>query len=131
MRNRALSLAVVLIVLLLVSACTSKPAVPNDAPDGMWSGNYELSSDRRESISVDLQWEGENLRGVVHAGQRPLPITKASFKPDTGAIRMEFDAEGPGGRTVHYVIDGKVTGNMMTGTWSHDDQHGDFRVTKQ
>ena len=44
---------------------------------------------------------------------------------------MEFDAEGNGGRTVHYVIDGKVDGDTMTGTWTHDDQRGDFRVMKE
>ena len=44
---------------------------------------------------------------------------------------MEFDAEGNGGRIVHYIVDGKVTGNTMTGTWTHDGQRGDFRATKQ
>jgi 2-oxoglutarate dehydrogenase E2 component (dihydrolipoamide succinyltransferase) len=29
------------------------------------------------------------------------------------------------------VIDGKVDGNAMTGSWKHDDQNGDFKVTKQ
>jgi hypothetical protein len=32
---------------------------------------------------------------------------------------------------VHYVIEGKVEGNMMTGNWRHDDVSGDFQVTKQ
>ena len=117
--------------LLLLAACTSKPAASNDSPDGTWSGDYGPNSDRRESITVDLQWEGANLRGVVKAGQRSLPIRKASFKPDTGDISIEFDAQGNGGQTVHYVIDGKVAGNTMTGTWTHDDQRGDFRITKK
>jgi hypothetical protein len=59
-----------------------------------------------------------------------MPITKASFQRDTGAITMEFDAEG-NGRTVHYVAEGKVNGNAMAGTWTHDDQRGEFRVTKE
>src|SRR5205085_7842316 len=100
MRNKALSLA---FTLLLLSSCASRPAVSNDAPSGTWSGDYELSADRRESIQVDLKWESSNLRGVVHAGNRSLPINKASFKPDTGDISMEFDTEGNGGRTVHYM----------------------------
>jgi len=118
------------IVLFTLVSCSSQPAASNNAPSGKWSGEYQLSADRTEPISVDLNWENENLRGVVHAGARSLPLTKATFKPDTGAIIMEFDTEG-NGRTVHYVIDGKVNANSMTGTWTHDDQHGDFRVTKQ
>ena len=116
---------------LLLAACASKPAASNGSPSGTWSGDYSPNPDRRESITVDLRWEDANLRGVVKAGQRSLPITKASFKPDTGAISIEFDAQGNGGQTVHYAIDGKVAGNTMAGTWSHDDQHGDFHVTKK
>jgi len=119
------------IAFLLVAACTSQPVVSNDAPSGKWSGEYEVGSGRHESISVELQWEDTHLRGVVQTGFRSLPLTKASFQPDSGVIALEFDAEGPGGRTVHYVVQGKVAGNTMTGTWTHDNQHGDFRVTRQ
>src|SRR5262245_57954108 len=121
------------IALILLSACTSQPTVStsSELPSGMWSGDYALDGDRREPIRVDLRWEGANLTGLVYAGPRSLPLTKASFKPETGAISMEFDAEGNGGRIVHYVIDGKVSGDVMTGTWTHDDQHGDFRVKKR
>src|SRR5262245_3268410 len=121
-------------LLLLLSSCTSQPQAvsPSKAPPtGSWSGDYALSPDRREAISVELRWENTNLRGVVRAGFRSIPLTKAAFKPETGAISMEFDAEGNGGRTVHYVIDGKVDGDTMTGTWTHDDQRGDFRVMKE
>jgi hypothetical protein len=129
----AKSAAWLAIAFLLVScfSCTSQPAVSTEPPTGRWSGDYEVSSGRRESISVELRWDDANLRGEVHSGFRSLPITKASFQRDTGAIALEFDAEGPGGRTVHYVIEGKVAGNTMTGTWTHDNQRGDFRVTKQ
>jgi hypothetical protein len=124
-------IVVLLLSFFVFTACTAKPVVSSQAPSGSWSGDYEVASERREAIGVDLRWEGSNLRGVVHAGARSLPLTKASYQSDSGAISMEFDAEGNGGRAVHYVIDGKVSGNTMSGTWTHDDQHGDFRVTKQ
>jgi hypothetical protein len=130
MINKALSFTFT-ITLLLLSACKPQPAVSNQAPGGTWSGEYSLGPDRRESISVNLRWEDGNLRGIVNAGPRSLPLTKASFTAETGAISMEFDAEGNRGRTVHYIIDGKVNGNTMTGTWTHDDEKGDFRVTKE
>jgi len=60
-----------------------------------------------------------------------MDLSKASFKPETGAISLEFDAQGNGGQTVHYTIEGKVEGNTMTGTWTRDAQRGDFRVTRQ
>ena len=119
------------LVFVSLGACSSKPVISNDAPSGTWSGDYGPNSDRRDSITVDLRWEDTNLRGAVHTGARSLPLTKASFQPGTGAITMEFDAQGNGGQTVHYAIEGKVDGNTMTGSWTHDSQRGDFKVTKQ
>jgi hypothetical protein len=120
------------LLLLALCACggSSAPAASNDAPIGSWSGDYAVG-ERREPISVDLRWESDSLHGVVHAGFRSIPLTKASFKRETGDVTMEFDAEGNRGRPVHYVIEGKLNGNAIAGTWTHDDEHGDFKVSKQ
>ena len=122
-----------LIIALLIASCASKPAVPvSDAPpSGNWSGDYGSNAERREPVGVDLRWEGANLSGAVRLGVRSLPFTKASFTPATSVITLEFDAQGNGGQIVHYLIEGKVTGNTIAGNWSHDDQRGDFRVTRQ
>jgi hypothetical protein len=121
-----------LFIALLIASCASKPAASaSDPPSGKWSGDYGPDASRREPVAVDLQWEGGNLGGAVRIGVRSLPLTKASFTPATGAITLEFDAQGNGGQLVHYVIEGKVEGNMMTGNWHHDDVRGDFKVTKQ
>jgi hypothetical protein len=120
-----------LIALLLVS-CSSKPAPAADAPpSGRWSGDFGPDAVRREPVAVDLRWEGAALNGSVKVGVRSIPLTKASFTPTTGAITLEFDAQGSEGQPVHYVIDGKIDGNMMAGTWHHDEVSGDFRVTKE
>jgi hypothetical protein len=123
---------IVFIALLFAAGCASKPATSSsaDSPSGAWSGEYGPGSSLRDSIRVELHWENGDLRGLVHAGPRSMPITKAAFQRDTGAITMEFDAEG-NGRTIHYVAEGKVDGKSMAGTWSHDDQRGEFRVTKE
>ena len=126
------NIACLAVVLLLLAACTSsKPAPAAPAPSGKWSGDYGPSADRRDDVTLELKWDNSNLSGVVRAGPRSFPLTNVSFKPDTGAITMEFDAQGNNGRTVHYTIDGKVNGNVMAGSWTHDDQRGDFHVTRQ
>ena len=122
------------LLVLLLAACASKPAASAEAgppPSGSWSGDFGPDAERRESVRLDLNWEGKNLRGVVHSGVRDLEISKAFFNPETGAITLEFDAQGNGGQIVHYVIDGKVAGNTMAGSWVHDTQRGDFKVTKR
>jgi hypothetical protein len=120
-------------IALLLASCTSKGPVPaaDAPPSGRWSGDYGPDAVRRESVAVDLRWEENNLTGSVKVGVRSIPLTKATFMPATGAITMEFDGQGPEGQPVHYVIDGKVEGNMMLGMWHHDDASGDFRVTRE
>ena len=120
-----------LAALFFITACASKLAAPASPPAGTWSGDYGPDAERREQIQLDLTWEGSNLRGVLHAGFRELPVSKVSFKSDTGAITMQFDAQGNNGQTVHYVIEGIVKGGTMMGTWNHDSMRGDFRLTKR
>jgi len=122
-----------LVVALLLTSCTSKPATPaaDAPPSGRWSGDYGPDAVRRESVAVDLRWQENNLNGSIKIGVRSIPLTKATFTPSTGAITLEFDAQGNEGQPVHYIIDGKIEGDMMTGTWHHDEVSGDFRVTKE
>jgi hypothetical protein len=116
--------------LLLLSACAPKTGPNTALPSGTWSGDYGPDAERRDPVTLDLRWDNTTLRGTVHAGPRSLDVSQALFKPETGAINIQFDAQA-GGRTVHYVVDGKVDGNRMSGTWTHDGQLGDFKVTKQ
>jgi hypothetical protein len=117
-------------LLLLLSACAPKPVTSGGPPSGTWSGDYGPDTDRRDPVKLELKWEDTNLRGTVRAGTRSIDLTQASFKADTGAIKLEFEAQA-NGRPVHYVVEGKVDGDKMSGTWSHDGQQGDFRLTKQ
>ena len=119
-------------IALLLASCTSKSGPAADAPpSGRWSGDYGPDAVRRESVALDLRWEGNNLNGSVKVGVRSIPLTKATFTPATGAITLEFDAQGSEGQPVHYVIEGKIAGDMMTGTWHHDNVSGDFRITRE
>jgi hypothetical protein len=117
--------------LFFMTACASKSAPSADPPSGTWSGDFGPDAERREQVRLDLTWEDSKLRGLVRAGFRELPVSKVSFKPDTGTITLEFDAQGNNGQTVHYVIEGTVRGDAMTGSWSHDGLRGDFRLRKQ
>jgi hypothetical protein len=66
----------------------------------------------------------------VNPGPNAVPLTKASFVQDTGAVTMEASAPGSGGKTVNFAVEGKVADGVMTGTWTHDDKKGDFKITK-
>src|SRR2546430_13615671 len=71
-------------VLFYLTACASKQVPSTGPPSGTWSGDYGPDAERREQIRLDLKWEDSNLRGVVRAGFRDLPVSKISFKPESG-----------------------------------------------
>ncbi|HEY2380496.1 MAG TPA: hypothetical protein VGK48_04870 [Terriglobia bacterium] len=117
-------------IFMLLAACGPKAGPSTAPPSGRWTGDYGPNAERRDPITLDLKWDNTTLRGTVQAGTRSLDVTQAVFKPEMSAINIQFDAQA-NGRTVHYVVDGKIEGNKMAGTWSHDGEQGDFQLTRQ
>ena len=130
MRLRVLaSFAVVACLLMVISVF----AQGSDPLSGTWTGDWGPSPSDRNDVTLVLKWDGKALTGNVTAGTNisaPIPIQKGTFDPKTGAVHMEADAMSRG-RSVHYVIDGKVEKNTMTGSWNHDNRKGDFKITKK
>jgi hypothetical protein len=103
-----------------------------DPITGSWAGDWGPSANDRNQVTVDLKFDGKTLTGTVNPGPNAVTLTKSTFDPATGNVHMEADAKNPrGGAVVHYVIDGKIAGNTMTGTWNHDNRKGDFKITKK
>ncbi len=121
-----------LVACLAVSATVfSQGKAAPDPLSGTWVGDWGPSPGDRNSVSVDLKWDGKALTGTVNSqGASPVQLQKSTFDPKTGTVHMEADAQSRG-RTVHYVIDGKVEKNSMSGSWTHDNRKGDFKLTKK
>src|SRR3954462_6289902 len=84
----------------------------NDPLTGTWTGDWGPNAGDRNTISVDLKWDGKALTGTVHSVnfQRPdVMLKNSTFDTKTGAVHMEADVPGQrGGPAVHFVIDGKL-----------------------
>ena len=130
------SSGIVFLFTFLVLAVPSFAAQRGSDPlTGTWTGDWGPSPGDRNTVSVDLKWDGKVLTGVVHSinFQRPdVTLQKSTFNPATGAVHMEADVPNPkGGPAIHYIIDGKVENGVMSGTWNHDNRKGDFKITKK
>ena len=134
-------------LLVVFSACSSEPAAPaadtpansaapaaapsGDPLSGTWSGDWGPDARDRNDVTLELKYDGTALTGTVNPTTQAIPLKSASYAPDTGVVKMEADAPGRGGTTVHFMIDGKLEGNTMSGSWTHDDKKGDFKITKK
>ena len=126
LRNFAF-LSLVVCLVMVVSA------LAQDAVSGTWSGDWGPSPGDRNTITLDLKYDGKALTGSITGGQNvsgTIPLQKTTYDAKTGTIHMEAEANSRG-RSVHYVVDGKVDKNTMTGTWNHDNRKGDFKLTKK
>ena len=116
--------------------CSSEPA-PADQPSskdplsGEWTGEWGPTSDRQTSVTLELKWDGKTLEGTVNPGRSPIPLSKATFDPQSQVVTMELDAPNSTREIVHYVVKGMVDGTTMSGTFDRAGETGTFNLRKQ
>jgi hypothetical protein len=107
----------------------------SDPLTGTWTGDWGPNAADRNTVSVDLKWDGKALTGVVHSinyQRADVTLQKTTFNAASGAVHMEADVMNPrGGAAVHYIIDGKLANGSMSGSWNHGNSKGDFKLTKK
>jgi hypothetical protein len=128
MQARILSRAVALVSFALLASV----ALAQQGPlSGTWTGDWGPSAADRNQVTVELKWDGKALSGLVNPGANAVELKKCSFDAKSGMVHMEADAKSRRGADVHYMIDGKLDGNVLSGTWNHDARKGDFKITKK
>ena len=107
----------------------------SDPLTGTWTGDWGPNAADRNTVSVDLKWDGKALTGMVHSinyQRGDVMIQKSTFVAATGAVHMEADVANPrGGAAIHYIIDGKLAAGSISGSWNHGASKGDFKLTKK
>ena|SRR3989442_15829865 len=127
MRVKAVYLVIICFAMAASGAALQKSS---DPLSGTWTGDWGPSAADRNSVTVELKWDGKVLTGTVNPGPNAVELKNCTFDPDTGAVHMEADAKGRRGNEIHYLIDGKVDNNTMTGSWNHGNRKGDFKITR-
>jgi hypothetical protein len=118
---------------MAIPTLAQRGAAPADPVTGTWTGDWGPNAADRNQVTVDLKWDGKVLTGVVRTANRPeVNLSNSTFDATTRTVKMEAEAKNP--RTnanMKYVIEGKVDGTSMTGSWNHDNAKGDFKLTKK
>jgi len=113
-----------------VADAPSASSTPTDVLTGTWTGDWGPSEDRRNLVTMALDWDGTHVTGALNPGVNALAITRGSFAADTGVLTLEADGNGADGKNVHYTMEGQLTDGMITGTWMDGDKKNDFKLKK-
>jgi hypothetical protein len=128
MFRKSVSLACLLLCFAGVVVAAANAA---DPLTGTWSGDWGPSPSDRNPVTVELKYDGKTLSGTVNPGASAVALKNCTFDAKTGTIHMEADTKNRRGSDIHYVIDGKVDKDTMSGSWNHDNRKGDFKITKK
>jgi hypothetical protein len=111
------------------SAQTGHPA------KGSWIGYWGPASQMRNRILLVLDWEDRGLVGTINPGRNAVSVRNASIDYATWTMTVEADMPLDGGGTAPYVATGKLenlgswVNRRYTGTYTHGDESGVFRMT--
>jgi hypothetical protein len=119
----------IILLLILGGFLTLRLKEGEDPLTGTWIGTWGPTPIHRMHVIVELRWNGKTLTGAANSGEQVIEFRNSSFDPRTGAVHLEADALSAG-NVAHYVINGKVDGRAMFGTWKHGDRKGDFKLLK-
>jgi len=130
------SLLCLIAIVGLLASCAPAPSSKDqssstDPLSGTWVGEWGPSPDRQSSVTVELKWDGTALKGTVNPGRNAIELSKATFDPQSQAVSMELDAPGANRNIVHYVVNGKVSGTTMSGTFDRGGETGTFKIEKR
>lgn len=119
---------ILFLCLLLIAPYSSSAA---DPISGTWKGQWGPTPQRQTDVTVEFKWDGKNLYGTVDPGGNSYEFTKASFDPQTNAVKMELDGPNSRREKVHYFIEGRISGKVMSGTFNRGGEKGTFRIQKR
>jgi len=102
---------------------------------GTWSGDWGPTPTHRNQVTIVMNWDGKNVTGIINPGPDVIPMRVVTLDSTKWTVHIEADAKDHSGNPVRFIIDGKLDNILsykrtLTGTWSHGDVKGDFKVTR-
>ena len=103
---------------------------------GSWIGEWEGNQEHGEFVLVVMDWNGEEISGVINPGTDNIEITRATLNPDGWVVQIDATDEDAEGGAVHYQIEGRIENlelpdRSIVGTWKHERGNGAFEVSRQ
>jgi hypothetical protein len=102
---------------------------------GTWHGSWGTNEKYRTPVTLVLDWDGDNITGVLNPGLRSSPIEKTSLDAAGWKFHFESNLKERTGTSVHISADAKIEdvtnpNRRLEGTWTQGGQTGDFKAVR-
>jgi len=133
MRVPAFFLTALVVCLVFVAPVIAQEGHPLK---GSWLGTWGPSEDHTNVVVVIMDWDGQQITGMINPGTDNIAMENATLNPEGWAVRFEAKGQSRTGETLNYVIEGTIENlpfndRFIRGTWRHQSASGPFEVTRQ
>lgn len=102
---------------------------------GTWYGDYGVGTADRSHLTIELQWDGKNVTGVINPGPDSFPVKVCTLDSSKWTVHMEADGKDGKGQPSHFVADGKLENvgsynRTITGTWNYGPTKATFKLRR-
>ena len=102
---------------------------------GIWYGDWGANATQRNHLTIQLQWDGKNVTGLVNPGPDSYPLKVVTLDSSKWTVHIEGDAKEDKGATAKLVADGKLENigsynRTITGTWTQGATKGTFKLKR-
>ena len=132
---RALTCILTFSLICLASAAPAR-AQEGFPLKGSWIGTWGPSQNHSNDVIVVINWDGKSISGTINPGTDEIKIKNATLNPEGWVVHLEGDAKDKAGKTITYIIDGKIENlpkrdRTVVGTWKTATENGPFKITRQ
>ena len=119
--------AMFLLAMVLLSSAWQVNAQEGHPIKGSWIGEWQGNEAMGDFILLILDWDGENIHGMINPGTDNLEIDEATLNPKDWSVRIEAG---------DYVITGKfqnleLPSRSIVGNWRGPEGRGNFEIVRQ
>ena len=99
---------------------------------GTWHGSCGPNANDRTSVTLVMDFDGDNVTGQMNPGLRSVPLQKVTLDPNGWKVHLEADYKDRNGAVSHVVVDGKIEARpMMYLALTYDHRMVDCREAVQ
>lgn len=102
---------------------------------GVWYGDWGPNATQRNHLTIQMQWDGKAVSGIVNPGPDPYPLKVVTLDSSKWTVHIEADGKDEKGSPAHFVADGKLENigsynRTITGTWNFGTTKATFKLRR-